>query len=225
MTRAGMLTLVLVATILVGRLEAAAQVAEKGPVPVLLVPGWADGSSELLGLHTRFVLDGWPASSVVMMDFADPVGSNVAHAEELAGAIERLRRRVGTRHVDVVAHSMGGLALRKYLESEGASSRVRRVVFLATPHRGSMVAHLAWGEGGSEMVPGSDFLEELNRSPALPPGMAVLNIRTKTDLQVLPSTSSTLDGVEQVDVCCPTHSGLLDDGPTFVRIRTFLTSP
>jgi pimeloyl-ACP methyl ester carboxylesterase len=39
--------------------------------------------------------------------------------------------------VDIVAHSMGGLIARIYVQSLGGSSRVQNIVFLGTPHHGS----------------------------------------------------------------------------------------
>lgn len=43
--------------------------------------------------------------------------------------------------VDIVAHSMGGLLVRQYL-SHHVDHRVRRVIFLATPHFGTNVAQV-----------------------------------------------------------------------------------
>ena len=63
-------------------------------------------------------------------------------AEELAKAIEKLP---GDAEVSIVAHSMGGLIARYYLESgkfnaRGGFDRVRRLVTLGTPHRGAPLA-------------------------------------------------------------------------------------
>ena len=38
---------------------------------------------------------------------------------------------------------------------------INRVAFLATPFQGTVTAHLAWGAGGPEMIPESEFLQEL----------------------------------------------------------------
>ena len=44
--------------------------------------------------------------------------------------------------VDIVAHSMGGLVARSALENHNASSHVKNLITLGTPHKGSIVAHL-----------------------------------------------------------------------------------
>lgn len=191
--------------------------------PVLLVPGWSDEGKDLRPLRQRFLGAGWSADSVVAVSFDDPVGSNEVHAEEVARAVDRLLEDTGAHEVDVVAHSMGGLAVRRYL-LDGGADVVRRVVFLATPHRGTVVAHLAWGEGAREMEPGSRFLLDLLRGRAVPRGVRAITVRTPLDLRVIPNESATLPGMPNLEVCCPTHPGMLDDDETFEAVRRFLES-
>lgn len=212
-----------------GGTEVPAQIAvTSSPPPVLLVPGWGDEATSMEPLRTRFTNAGWPESRVSVLSFRDPVGSNAAHAEEIGRAVRVLRGLTGEPRVDIVAHSMGGLAVRQFFLSEGEAGReaghVRRVVFLGTPHRGTMVAVLSWGDGGREMVPGSPFLTSLNEAPAVPPGVKALAVRTPVDLRIIPASSAILrgEGVENVEICCPTHVGLVDDNETFDRVRDFL---
>lgn len=190
-------------------------------VPVLLVPGWGDTASDLEALATRFAGEGWPASHVAVVDFEDPFGSNVTHAEEIRMAAEGLRRNTGSAQLDVVAHSMGGLATRYWL-ARGGAEVVRRAVFVATPHHGTWMSLAAWGEGALEMRPGSGFLAGLSEPPGLPASVAALTLRSATDFHIVPNRSATLPGVPDVEVCCPTHAGLLDDDDAFEVIREFL---
>ncbi len=190
--------------------------------PVLIVPGWSDEGSDVEPLRQRFMDAGWPETHVGAVDFEDPFGSNRSHAREVALAVEILRTRTGTSRVDLVAHSMGGLATRYYLLFEGGQDRVRRAVFLGTPHRGTVAAILAWGEGGREMVPGSSFLERLNSSAPVPDGVEAMAVRTLLDLRVIPASSAILPGAENVEVCCPTHQGMVDDDATFQEVHNFL---
>jgi uncharacterized protein (TIGR03437 family) len=73
--------------------------------------------------------------------------------------------------VDVVAHSMGGLVLRTYLSGKAETSGtfvppssvvVRKVVFLASPHFGTPIAKVLPDTQTLEMLPGSQFLFDLN---------------------------------------------------------------
>lgn len=194
--------------------------ADRERAPVLLVPGWNDRAEDLAPLRDRFLEAGWPEDRVVALEFEDPVGSNVEHAAEIALAVQELRERTGAPAVDVVAHSMGGLAVRKHLV-EGATG-IRKAVFLATPHRGTMTAYLAWGEGGEEMQPGGPFLLDINRELLPHRNVAVLAVRTPMDLRVIPGESAELPGAVNREVCCPTHRGLIDDAETFELVRDFL---
>lgn len=204
--------------------DAAPAIPDTLPVPVLLVPGWSDEASQLRALRERLIGAGWPGERVLAIEFRDPVGSNREHARELADALRMLLERSGTAAADVVAHSMGGLALRYLLARDGGVP-VRRVVFLGTPNRGTMAAHLAWGAGGEEMEPGSAFLDSLNALPAVPKTVQALSVRTPLDLRVLPGESALLpegENVRNVEVCCPTHPGLVDDPEVFRIVRRFL---
>lgn len=193
----------------------------EAPVPVLLVPGWYSEATDLEPLMARLIEAGWPPARVRAINFADPVGSNEAHADEVSAAVEALRRDTGADRIDVVAHSMGGLALRASLaRTEGTG--VRRVVFLGTPQRGTWVAYLAWGEGGKEMEPDSDFLAELNQGDPIPASISALTIRTPLDTHVVPGGNATLPGALDVEVCCPTHPGLVTDDRAFLFVQTFL---
>ncbi len=60
-------------------------------------------------------------------------------ARELCDAI----RALGHERVDLIAHSMGGLDARYALAHFGLASRVRSLVTVGTPHRGSPIADLA----------------------------------------------------------------------------------
>ena len=48
-----------------------------------------------------------------------------------------LRRHVRGGEIDLVCHSLGGLVARVYLQELGGSRRVRSIVTLGTPHRGT----------------------------------------------------------------------------------------
>jgi triacylglycerol esterase/lipase EstA (alpha/beta hydrolase family) len=144
-------------------------------LPVLIVPGWKDGAGALRHIERFLIANGWPPEFVTPVAFRDPCGSNLEHAEELALAIASARDAVGAPRVDVIAHSMAGLAVRAYLArydrpKDGFNTSmpdIRRAVFLGTPHRGTWAAWLAWGRGAREMRPGSEFLRQLNRCPQM----------------------------------------------------------
>jgi pimeloyl-ACP methyl ester carboxylesterase len=173
-------------------------------------------------LRSRFVAAGWPIEAVAVVDFADRFGSNAAHADEIAEAALALRAATGAAAFDIVAHSMGGLAVRRFLARHDRHG-VRRVVFVATPHRGTWSALLAWGGGRREMLPGSPFLAELGEKA--PPGVETVTIRTLLDLRIVPGSSARLDGAIDRLVPVSTHRRLIRGRTGFAAIRDALTSP
>lgn len=204
--------------------DAPADVAEgaRTSVPLLLVPGWLDTARDLAALRIRFLAAGW--SHVETLTFEEPTGSNREHALEIERAVTDLLAASGAEEVDIVAHSMGGLAARWYLRTRHPAP-VRRAAFLGSPHHGTLAAHLAWGAGGDEMTPGSDFLEALNDGPPVPEGIEAMTVRTPIDTHVVPGESAVLPGIPDHTVCCPTHPGLIEHEEVFRIVLDFLEHP
>ncbi|HEX6133647.1 MAG TPA: hypothetical protein VFZ24_06785 [Longimicrobiales bacterium] len=188
--------------------------------PVLLVPGWSDTARVLRPCRDYLVSAGWPETRIRCLSFRERHGSNIDHATEIASAVSALSRALGGSPVAVVAHSMGGLALRYFLGSGGADA-VRTAIFAATPHRGTWAAWLAWGRGGAEMRPGSDFLQQLNAMP-LPAGVRAVCLRTPFDTRVVPGGSAWLEGASCLTVRLPTHRRMLRHRATLDLIRDLL---
>jgi len=177
---------------------------------------------DMMALKERLVRDGWPAESVFALEFEDPVGSSEDHATELEQMLWAALARTGAGEVDIVAHSMGGLAVWSLLEKRGGSLPINRAVFLATPFQGTVTAYLAWGPGGPEMIPGSEFLQNLQSHGWPRRWVNALAIRTPLDFTVVPGEGATMLGVPDRVICCPTHQGLLDHEDTFAAVRNFL---
>ncbi len=190
-------------------------------MPVLLVPGWSDRVDRLRWLALQFTRAGWPASHVHPVDFRDRYGGNAEHAAELSRSVDLLRARTGARRIDMVAHSMGGLAVRYYLHFIDQSA-VRRVVFMGTPHRGTWAAYLGWGGGARDMRPDSPFLTTLRALPPVPAGVDALCIHTPTDLRIFPASSARLSELRCQRVWCASHPRLLRSRNVFHAVRAFL---
>jgi triacylglycerol lipase len=195
-------------------------VAQELRTPVLMVPGWSDRAAAFDELKAGFLKAGWREDQLLVVDFPDRYGSNVAHAAQIAVAVDSLKTRTGAARIDVVAHSMGGLATRYYMERMSGAGAVRRAVFLATPHRGTWAAFLAWGRGGSEMRPASDFLEQLDSVAAA--HVRATTIETRADLRIFPHSSTRLRGAQHFRICCPTHEGMLGSAQVFRLILAAL---
>lgn len=126
------------------------------PRPVILVHGWKssaagwDGYDGMLRaihpLWRGYAVGDGQASGV--MDTSPFTGNDIADnatAEHLY--VQGIREKLNADHVDVVAHSMGGLISRKYIHERMTNAVdgrpiVRRLVMLGTPNMGSPCADL-----------------------------------------------------------------------------------
>ncbi|MFC6951569.1 esterase/lipase family protein [Halorubellus litoreus] len=147
----------------------AADAEPPGDEPVLLVHGFADtGYTPWWEEMTDNLADaGYEHGEVFVLNLGAVPGSTVDSPEDYAAhvcdAIQTVHERTDSDEVDVVAHSMGGLDARYCIEKLDGASDVDDLVTLGTPHQGTYVAYLAYiTPGGRDMVPGSDFLQDLN---------------------------------------------------------------
>lgn len=133
------------------------------------------------------------------------------------------------QHVDIVAHSMGGLIALYYIRRLGGHRLVRNLITLGSPFRGTWSAYVgtmfmgAISKGVWQMLPRSKFLKELHSraSPKVP--TSVFSIAAQYDT-ISPPSSCFLKGA--VNRILPLgHAGLLMDKRVFENVISFLDSP
>lgn len=91
--------------------------------------------------------------------------------------------------INLVGFSMGGLVCRYYLQQLGGISRVHRMIFISTPHYGSVTAYVGLNKGIRQMRPQSAFLTALNQDFQTLQQIQVTSLWTPYDLMVLPARS------------------------------------
>jgi hypothetical protein len=77
--------------------------------------------------------------------------SNKDTAVLLKNKINKIKEQVGINKVDIVAHSMGGLVARQYIQSDDYGQDVDQLITLGTPHLGSPESYLKWEAGFYEI--------------------------------------------------------------------------
>lgn len=73
--------------------------------------------------------------------------SNIETAVLLKQKIDEVKVICACDKVDLVAHSMGGLVARQYIQSDAYEQDVDQLIFLGTPHLGAPKAYLMWEAG------------------------------------------------------------------------------
>jgi len=103
-----------------------------GPTGLLMDVGGGD----IYGGASRHFEDiTWPGRHFdYVWDWRKSPADAVAGLDEL---VEKARKDIGVSRVQFVAHSMGGLVVREYLDDAARAEKVQRVVTVGTPYWGS----------------------------------------------------------------------------------------
>jgi pimeloyl-ACP methyl ester carboxylesterase len=138
------------------------QLPTEAKPPVVLLHGFIDNRSVFVLLRRSLAQHG--RQQIESLNYS-PLTCDIRAAAELLGRhIEEICERTGSRQVDIVGHSLGGLIARYYVQCRGGDLRVRTLVTLGTPHGGTRVVPLANAHPiVRQMRPGSAVLEELTR--------------------------------------------------------------
>ncbi len=116
-------------------------------------------------------------------------------AARLGQMIERVRQKEGGAQIDIIAHSLGGLVSRYYLETLAAGpgpKAVANLVTIGTPHRGTLLARFGLGPVAPQLRAESAFVSALG-PPRPPTGVRYLSIFSTADEMVIPWESARLD--------------------------------
>lgn len=98
-------------------------------------------------LYEEFIQEGFVADEDIFTFPYEWRDSNIENAKLLRDKINEIKRVTKIPKVDVVAHSMGGLLVREYIESDYYQEDVDQLITLGTPHNGAPEAYLKWEAG------------------------------------------------------------------------------
>jgi triacylglycerol lipase len=127
--------------------------------PVLLVHGYAHNQSGWWVMDRHLRQAGF--TSVHRLNYL-PMGSGVPQlAERLGARVDEIRSLTGADRVHVVAHSLGGILLRWYVQELGGDRTVGTAVTLGSPHEGTVAAWLWPERTARDLTPGSSVMVRL----------------------------------------------------------------
>ncbi|HEY9723315.1 MAG TPA: alpha/beta fold hydrolase [Oscillatoriaceae cyanobacterium] len=153
---------------------------------VLLVPGFLGPSPLLIPLALFLRLHGRRVELLHNFPAFDGV---VPLAERIARHVARMQDATGDAQVDLVCHSMGGLAARYYARHLDGARQLRRLITIATPHRGTRWAWWPLNQSMRDMKPESPLIAALENERPIA-GVRCLNIRASWDQIVWPAEMS-----------------------------------
>jgi triacylglycerol esterase/lipase EstA (alpha/beta hydrolase family) len=177
-------------------------------LPVLLLHGVGCNAGVWSGFRRHLAERG--VGPVYALSYGPPLASIERFADQVAERIAAIAAATGAAQVVLVAHSMGGLVARAYLRRYGGA-KVRRLITIGTPHKGSMHAWLMAGASLAQMRPNNAWLADLNGNAGGVEGVPVASIWSWHDSMVTPQTSSRIDWGDNIVLTGVAHNALLDD--------------
>ena len=191
--------------------------------PVVLLHGWAQHTANFLWLARRLRRDGW--LDVYSVRHTALGGDIERSAARLGDVIDGIRRTCGASHVDVVAHSMGGLVARAYVRARGAASGIGRLITLGTPHQGTRVfSWLGVEPMLVQMRPESPLLSRLGADDPVPALVDCTAIYSVDDALVVPSTAAYYPGAFNIELRGLGHMSMLFSPRVYELVRENLAS-
>ena len=180
--------------------------ASASQVPVLLVHGYFSNRGMMRPVIRALDAAGIPPRT---FNFSNPFATADALVPELEAQVERVLKATGKPRLILVCHSLGGLVARAWMARHGVE-RVAKVVTVASPHHGTVLAALAIGRNAPQMRRKSAFLAELERQEGdRGPGIAFTSIYTLHDNLVMPQDTSRLAWAKNIALSGLGHVAVL----------------
>jgi len=136
-------------------------------------------------------------------------------------AVQQIEAATGQPPV-MVAHSMGGLAVRAWLDTKAADRRVHRVVTIGTPHRGTWLARFAFQANARQMRIGSAWLRQLAARERPERFAAFTCFYGHCDNIVFPPATGSLPGADNRHVRGTAHVHMVSAPCVFDEVRRWL---
>ena len=159
--------------------------------PIVLVHGYGHNRSGWFVVERALRAAGF--HRITALNY-NPLRQDVAAiAQRLKEHVELVRTVSGSPRVHVIGHSLGGIALRWYVQELGGDEAVDTAVTVACPHEGTVAAVLAapLGPTAQQLLPGSHVMRRL-REGARRTSVRWVSYYSNIDLLVQPSRSAVL---------------------------------
>jgi triacylglycerol lipase len=192
--------------------------AASGRRGVLLVHGFFCNRGLWLTWLARLRADDVP---FVAVNLQPVFGAIDDYVDILDAAAQQLERATGLAPI-VVAHSMGGLAVRCWLTRGENAVRAHHVITLGTPHHGTQLAQWAFSANGRQMRRDSRWLQSLRAAEAAQPGHDPARFTcyfSHCDNIVFPASTATLPGAHNRHLAGVAHVHMCARDEPYAELR------
>jgi triacylglycerol lipase len=137
--------------------------------------------------------------------------------DALDRAVTLLKTSTGLEPV-VVAHSMGGLWVRAWLDAKVADARVHHVVTVASPHHGTRFARWGVGDNVRQMQLGSEWLRALQHREPTARAARFTCFYGHCDNVIVPAANAALEGAHNRHIAGVAHLAMLYHPAVFAEV-------
>ena len=159
----------------------------------------------------------------VAVDLEPVFGPLDGYLDRVQAAARRLEQVTGKPPL-VVAHSMGGLVVRRWLCEAGAE-RVHRVLTLGTPHHGTALARWAVSPNARQMRIDSRWLQALRSREPATLGERFVCFWSHCDNVVFPAATAMLPGADNRHLEATAHVHMVAHDEPWRLLRELLEQP
>jgi triacylglycerol lipase len=175
-------------------------------VPILFIHGIFHNGSAFTWLKQKLALRGLRGFHELNLYTA--FHSIPKMALQTAQAVAALQAKLGVEQVDIVAHSLGGIVARYYVQMLRGDGHVRNLITLGSPHQGTTWSRMAPLAHVRELRPGSETFQRLADCPA-PRKTQAIAVSGGLDILMRPRGSEWWEGVRNIRLRGVGHAGLL----------------
>ncbi len=162
---------------------------------------------------------------VVAVNLEPVFGSMDDHVRIIDEAVLQLEKATGLPPV-VVAHSMGGLVLRRWWAEQQGQGRIHHVITIGTPHAGTWLARFALTRHSRQMRQHSQWLTTLEAREPLQRRAQMTCFYSHCDNIVFPPATATLKGADNRHLPGVAHVQMADHPEPWHELqRRLLTEP
>jgi pimeloyl-ACP methyl ester carboxylesterase len=195
------------------------------------LPDQAPGSPGVLFIHgfvcNRGLWNPWlkrlrrRGTPFVALNLEPVFGSIDDYIQAIESAVRQLERCTG-RPTVIVAHSMGGLALRRWWVEHGNDTRVHRAITIGTPHHGTWLARFAMSRNARQMQQASRWLQTLAAHETVGRAERFTCFYGHCDNIVFPASTATLAGADNRHLPGVAHVHMADRPEPWAELLSWL---
>lgn len=192
----------------------------RGRRGVLLVHGFVCNRGLWNPWLEKLLADGTPFVAVNLEPVFGSIDDSIAIIE---AGVRQLEDCTGLPPV-AVAHSMGGLALRRWWAEYADDGRIHHAITIGTPHHGTRLARLAMSRNTKQMRRGSAWLATLAAREPEGRGARFTCFYSHCDNIVFPPATATLAGADNRHLPGQPHVHMADRPEPWAELQHWLRS-